>query len=79
MIAGFLANAWAKIAACAAIIFAVLAGLLKVYGAGKTAAREQGQREQLENVAARNQVDDSISRNSDASNRARLRSRWTRG
>lgn len=79
MFAGFFANAWAKIAACAAIVFALLAGLAKVYGAGKTAERAKEQEKQLENVATRNTVDDVVARGSGAANRDRLRDKFIRG
>lgn len=79
MIAGWFANAWAKIAACAVIVFAVLAAFAKAISLGKASEREKGEAAQLENVATRNQVDDAVATRGDADNRDRLRSKWTRG
>lgn len=76
---GALGNVWAKIIAIGAIVIAVLAALSRVFSAGKTAAKAEGQAEQLSNVATRNSVDASVASSSDASNRDRLRSKWTRG
>jgi len=79
MIAGFFANAWGKIVALAGIVLAVLAGLAKVYGAGKTAERAKAQEQQLENVASRNTVDSVVGSSSPDSNRERLRRDYSGG
>lgn len=79
MIAGWFANAWAKIAACAVIVFAVLAAFAKAVSLGKSSEREKGEAKQLENVATRQNVDSSVAAGSDADNRERLRKLYTRG
>lgn len=78
MIAGLFANAWAKIAAVGAIVAAIALGLLRVFSAGKQAAREEGEKAQLENVAVRSKVDAGVAGSSNDAVRNELRERWTR-
>lgn len=78
LLTGWLGNAWAKIAAAGVIVGAVLLGVARVFSAGKQAAKEEGERKQLENVATRNEVDSSVATGSPDANRERL-SKWTRG
>lgn len=79
MFAGWFANAWGKIAAIGAIVIAVLAAFAEAVRLGRAAEREKGEAQQLENVATRNTVDNAVAARGDASNRDRLRAKFTRG
>lgn len=67
-----------KIMAGLAIMGAVAAVLLGARQAGKTAARVEGLRKQLDNVEKRNAVDRDVGRASGADVRKRLRENWQR-
>lgn len=78
MISWFLGT---RIGGWAIAIVAVLAvvgiAILRVFSAGKEAARNQGLRQQLDNVRIRDEVATDIARGDDAE-RQRVRAKWTR-
>lgn len=78
MIAAFFASKFGmKIAGYAAIALAVLIAIWRIFAAGKNAARIEGMKEQLGNADIRAKTDDAIA-SAIASERDRLRAKWTR-
>lgn len=66
-----------KIALVGTLVLLVIVFLLKVFNAGKTAARVDGMREQLQNAATRAKVDDTVN-GADDTQRSKLRAKWQR-
>ena len=74
---GFLTGIGAKAWAYVGIAVAVLAGLAKVFYAGKKEAQVEGMQEQLKNVETRDKVETALTA-AQRSERKRLRDKWTR-
>lgn len=74
---GFLTGIGAKAWAYVGIAVAVLAGLAKVFYAGKKEAQVEGMKEQLANVETREKVETALTK-AEISERKRLRDKWTR-
>lgn len=77
-ITDFFGGIWAKIAAGALIVLAILGAVLKLISIGKKSAEAEGQRAQLDNVATRNKVDITVGNASDDDVRNELRANWTK-
>lgn len=74
---GFLTGIGTRALAYVGIAVAVLAGLAKVFYAGKKEAQVEGMQEQLKNVETRDKVETALTA-AQRSERKRLRDKWSR-
>lgn len=74
---GFLSGISMKVWGYAAVALGVLVAILKIFSAGKTAARVEGMKEQLQNASTRAKVDDAVAGASEPE-RSKLRDKWQR-